>query len=347
MKNKYDSFKQYFNVFNLKDRPYVEYLDLNGAGGNVIEIGPIFSNALRKAGYKEEGNYFGYEKYDLMKKAMNNNFSYDFIMSLALSMLESNAEIESNFIDEQNKNNPDNEDEDVFLVIKKNKKNNENIYGRGELHYLNIAHEKSESIHEIIKNNYSEIFKKDKMNFNILEHYLLSEKNNEYCLLLQYLYINNEPEEYKTLLESSHFNYNIIDNVSKSSINTYLHTNLLKYKCGMINSPQEMINDSINFIDQKCNELYNKMTKTHIDNLLEIINEFIEVLKYKNEEQLAEKFITTLILSIQEKNSDINSVINKEYDPDVYITKLEKEFLVATISNNIIEKNEVKKIKKL
>lgn len=309
---------QNFNQFNLKDRPYVSFSSMSGPEGNPIEIAKLFHAGLSQAGFKEEGNYLGGNNLSHVISKLG-NFDYEFIKSILFNMSETTYEIT-----EKNKE----DDDDVIVVIKKKKPSNdiekENYLGRSSIYYANTS-----NMAERIMEDRDAFISKDKIGMSVLDHYLMAEKNEEYILALQFMYINYLPEEYEGLLNNKVFNkVNIVEEIKEPSFESRIYKNLLKYA---ISKNDIHVEDSMNFLLENIKKYKNKITQAQLGDIFLSISGVSEIAKHNPD---ASDYFNKLLnnFKVIQKADVMNDMIEKFKGSKEGLVQLEKGFISLSLA---------------
>lgn len=326
-----------FNKFDLKKRPYLNIPDFKGEDGNPIRLAGLFSTAMNSAGLREEAVYFGGSDF---KKVLNHcsGLDYKFISTLIFAMTETNVEII-----EKNKDNDD--DEVIVIRKKKSSLDNENYLGRNKLYYTNT----SDMLENMIMGD--SLTDKDKIGMTPLDHYALSGKVNELALALQFLYINNDLEECREVMENQILNTNLIQVKKNSTCNTLIYTNMVDF---YINQDPKIIENTKKTIESllKEHKYKNKDIDEDILSLADIITNAIDICQYKSE---GNAFTNSLFLILKDftlKDTTLNSYIKKSETLNEIINKMvekEKQMLSALIENDatLVEDKIIRKARRL
>lgn len=178
----------------IKNKPYIDFFDINGPKGNMIEIVQSFNNGMSKYGFKEECRYFASKHYFDPTRLNELKMSYDEILSFMHCFCISNLTYTTI--------HSESDDDYDYIVTKIPKFKNQlndgiNYMGRGPLFYA-----KEKDIHDLVHANPEDLLVIDNIGMSTLDHYLLTDKIVEAKIFIDYLLLNFSYTEYKPVVEA-------------------------------------------------------------------------------------------------------------------------------------------------
>lgn len=217
--------KKHTMAFNLhiKDFPNKPFINLHGLKneqGGVLEVLKNYRTTMNAINLKEEARYFTANDFDLSTVKML-GLSYDNIINFIHLLCDSDLLHTESITD-------DDGDEYITVKVHKTKKINpnteKNYLGRTPIYYAT-----TKTMHSIIQQDIGELFQKDNLNFDVLDHYLLSHKINEAKVFLDYLIINFDKDEH-SLITNNHnvLNINFKEKLIKQNIDLWFTYTLIK-----------------------------------------------------------------------------------------------------------------------
>lgn len=313
-----------YNKFNLKNRPYLAIPNFSGEDGNPIRLSPLFSSAMLSAGYKEESRYLGGSSIGNIIKKIE-GFDYQFITNLIFSLTETTVEMVDKAKSESN------DDEDIIIVVKKKKNNAENYLGRSDIYYTDTNDMQT----NILKDE-SLFISKDKIGMTPFDHYLMADKQDEYILGLQYLYINFDEKECADVINNKFLDQSLIDILGYKRIEGIIYTDLVRYYATkdsnipdqMCEKIQDVIRDTYKSRDLKDENLIS--VTTAITNSFDIIN-------HKPENHAVTNKLFSMVLNMLKPESEFMKMIKSEKTKEEMlknIVLIEKEILNNTIKTS-------------
>ena len=313
-----------YNKFNLKNRPYLDIPNFSGEDGNPIKLSPLFSSAMLSAGYKEESRYLGGSSIGNIIRKIE-GFDYQFITNLIFSLTETNVEM----IDKAKAENDD--DDDIIIVVKKKKNNAENYLGRSDIYYTDTNDMQT----NILKDE-SLFISKDKIGMTPFDHYLMTEKQDEYILGLQYLYINFDEKECADVINNKFLDQSLIDILGYKRIEGIIYTDLVKYYA---------TKDS-NIPDQMCEKMQDVIRNTYKsrdlkdENMISVttaITNSFDIINHKPENHAITNSLFSMVLNMLKPESEFMKMIKSEQTKTEMlknIVLIEKEILNNTIKTS-------------
>lgn len=331
-----------FNEFNLKNRPFVKLGDISGEAGNSLNMANNFYRDMKKEGFPEEATYFSdgsNSVQESFKKMIRIGVDFNFIQRMIYNISETDVEM----IKKAEENIDD--DEEIILVRKKNKKTSpeeKNYLNRGSHFYTTSSNMKEEYIKHI-----DEFFDKDKIGMTVLDHYLLSNKYEEFCVAIQYAIFNSPIEDYQKAISNEVFDFNIIESVSQKNPLLTLHLNMAKYT---ISENPDFVENTVETLKNYLSK-QNKRSEKEIKQVVDEVFSIMDIVSFMSQDLESLKVFKKEIGSFcLDQDSAFGKIIekisNSEYKKEIKAL-FEKHIILDSISTNSNElENEQIKVNK-